>query len=104
LAWVGILQVWASQATTLLQAVGRAGIVFRYSIASAMFSVTGFAIGIRWGIVGVAVGYAIANTLLVPYYVASGARRVGISLREFGKALAGVVQAAAGMAIVVLGL
>jgi len=104
LAWVGILQVASAQATTLLQAVGRAGTVFRYSIASAIVSVTGFAIGIRWGIVGVAAGYAIAKTLLVPSYVSLGSRAVGISLREFGEAVAGVVQAAAGMAIVVLGL
>jgi O-antigen/teichoic acid export membrane protein len=105
LAWVGIVQtVGASQTTTLLQAIGRAGIVFRYSIASAILSVAGFAIGLRWGIVGVAAGYAIANTLLIPYYVASGSRAVGVSLREFGVALAGVVQAAVVMAVAVLGL
>jgi len=104
LAWVGILQVGSAQATTLLQAVGRAGMVFRYSIASAILSVAGFAIGIRWGIVGVAAGYAIAKTLLIPVYVFSGSRVVGISLREFGEAVSGVVQAAAGMAILVLGL
>jgi O-antigen/teichoic acid export membrane protein len=105
LAWVGIVQtVGASQTTTLLQAIGRAGTVFRYSLASAILSVVGFAVGLRWGIVGVAAGYAIANTLLIPYYVASGARAVGVSLGEFGAALAGVVQAAAVMAIALLGL
>jgi O-antigen/teichoic acid export membrane protein len=105
LAWVGILQtVGGSQTTTLFKAIGRAGIVFRYSIASAILSVAGFAIGLRWGIVGVAAGYAIANTLLIPYYVARGCRAVGVSLSEFGHALVGVVQAAAVMAIAVLGL
>jgi polysaccharide transporter, PST family len=104
LAWVGILHVGSAQATTLLQAIGRAGTVFRYSIASAILSVIGFAIGIRWGIVGVAAGYAIAKTLLIPFYVSSGSRAVGLSLREFGEAVSGVVQAAAGMAILVLGL
>jgi O-antigen/teichoic acid export membrane protein len=104
LAWVGIIQLAAAQATTMLQAIGRAGIVFRYSVASAILSVVGFAVGLRWGIVGVAAGYAIANTLLIPYYVASGGRAVGVSLSEFGGALAGVVQAAAVMAVAVLGL
>jgi lipopolysaccharide exporter len=101
---VGNLQVVAAQATTQLQGVGREGTDLRYSIAAAILSVTGFAIGIRWGLVGVAAGYAIANTLLIPFYLAIGGRAVGVSLREFGDALAGVVQAAAGMAIVVLGL
>jgi O-antigen/teichoic acid export membrane protein len=105
LAWVGILQtVGSSQTSTLLQAIGRPGMVFCFSIASAILSVAAFAIGLQWGIVGVAAAYAIANTLLVPYYVASGARAVGVSLSEFGAALAGVVQAAAVMALAVLGL
>lgn len=104
LAWVGIIQVAAAQTTTLLQAIGRAGIVFRYSIASAILSVVGFAIGVHWGIVGVALGYAVANTVLIPYYVAFGSRAVGVSLSEFSRALSGVVQAATAMALVVLGL
>lgn len=104
LAWVGIVLIISSQATTLLQAVGRAGIVFRYSIASAIMSIAGFAIGLEWGIVGVAAGYAIAKTLLTPSYVARGARTVGLSLLDVGRAIFGVVQAAAAMTLVVLGV
>lgn len=104
LAWVGLIQVIAAQTTTLLQAVGRAGIVFRYSVASSVLSIAGFAIGVQWGIVGVAVGYAIANAVLIPIYLAQGNRAVGISLGEYVRAISGVVQASAAMALVVLGL
>jgi O-antigen/teichoic acid export membrane protein len=104
LAWVGIIQVAAAETTTLMQAIGRAGIVFRYSIASATISIAGFAIGVHWGIVGVAIGYAIANTLLIPFYVGFSGRAVGLSLGDFCRALSGVVQAATAMALVVLGL
>jgi len=104
LAWVGIIQVIAAETTTLMQAVGRAGIVFRYSVASAIFSIAGFAIGVQWGIVGVAVGYAIANTLLIPIYLVLGLREVGITLGGYVRAISGVVEAAAAMALVVLGL
>lgn len=104
LAWVGILQVGAAETTTLLEAFGRAGIILRYAIVSATLSILGFAIGVHWGIIGVAVGYAIANTLVIPFYVALGSRAVGVSLGQYSRALSGVVQAAAAMALVVLGL
>jgi O-antigen/teichoic acid export membrane protein len=104
LAWVGMIQVAAAQATTLLQAIGRAGAALRYAVGSAILSVTGFVIGIHWGIVGVAIGYAIANTVLIPIYVAMSVRTVGMSLRQLGRAIGGVVQAATIMAAAVFGL
>ena len=104
LAWAGIVLIMSSQATTLLEAVGRAAIVFHYSIASAIMSIAGFAIGLEWGIVGVAAGYAIAKTLLTPFYVSRGGRTVGVSLLDVGRAIFGVVQAAAVMTLVILGV
>jgi O-antigen/teichoic acid export membrane protein len=104
LAWVGLVQAGAAQTTTLLQALGRTGIFFRYTLMSAICSIAGFAIGLHWGIVGVAMGYAIVNTVLIPWYIASGATAVGLPLRDLGRAISGVVQATAGMALVVVGL
>jgi polysaccharide transporter, PST family len=104
LSWVGLIQLAAAQTTTMLQVLGRSGDVFRYAVASASLSVAGFAIGLHWGIVGVAAGYAIANTIVIPVYVALGARAVGFSLRDIARALAGVVEVAAVMAAAVLGV
>jgi PST family polysaccharide transporter len=103
LTWVGILNVASVQGSLLLEATGRAGAVFRYTIVSSIVSAAGFVAGIHWGIVGVAVGYAVAKTFLVPAYLGWSTRAVGLSLREFWKAVAGPVEAAAGMAICVLG-
>ena len=101
LTWVGLIQLAAAQTTTILEALGRAGDVFRYSLASASLSVVGFAIGLHWGIVGVAAGYAIANTVAIPVYVAVGSRAVGLSIGDFGRAVGGVVVIAAVMAVAV---
>ena len=104
LAWVGLLQVGATHTTTLVQAIGRTQIYFHYTAVSALLSILSFAIGIHWGIVGVAVGYAVANTVLIPFYIAIGERAAGLSLGDFGKAISGVLQATTVMALVVLGL
>jgi O-antigen/teichoic acid export membrane protein len=104
LAWVGIVQILAAQATTLLEVTGRVRVVLRYAIVSAAASVAGFLVGVHWGIVGVAAGYTIANAILVPVYVAIGCRAADVRLRGFVGAISGVVEATAGMAVVVLGL
>lgn len=101
LAWVGIVQVLAAQATNVLEAIGQVGVVLRYSFVSAAASIAGFLIGLQWGIVGVAVGYTIANVLLVPVYVAICCRLVGVPLRALVGAISGVVEATAGMAVAV---
>ena len=104
LAWVAIIQFAAAETSTLMQAIGRAGIVLRFSVVSAILGVAGFAVGVRWGIIGVAVGYAITNTLVVPFYVAVGGRAVDVSLGQYCRVLSGVAQAATAMALIVLGL
>ena len=104
LAWVGIVQVLAAQATNVLEAIGRVGVVLRYSFVSAAASIAGFLIGLQWGIVGVAVGYTIANAVLVPIYLVIGCRLVGVPVRAFAGAISGVVEATAGMAVAVAAL
>ncbi len=104
LAWVGLVQVGSVLTGTLLRAIGRVEILFRYTLASALLSIGAFAVGVHWGIVGVAVGYAVVNTVLVPAYVALAGRAVGLRLRELGRAVSGVAQATTAMALVVLGL
>lgn len=104
LTLVGILQPLAAQTTTLLQSLGDARTVFRFGVLTSLLSVAGFAAGLRWGILGVASGYAIANVLVFPYYTRIGAKAAGVRLRQFGAALAGITCAAVGMALAVYGL
>jgi O-antigen/teichoic acid export membrane protein len=103
LAWVGILQSLQSLNTGILEAVGRARTIFRYTVVFFAAHLIAFAVGLHWGIVGVAVGYSISTTLIEPAYLWLTSRAVGISPWRFLRALAGVVQAAVAMGIVVAG-
>ncbi|HWH96193.1 MAG TPA: MOP flippase family protein [Baekduia sp.] len=103
LAWVGILQSLQSLNTGILEALGHARAIFRWTIVFFSAHVTAFAIGLHWGIVGVAVGYSISTTLIEPSYLLLTSRAVGISPWRFLEAIAGVFEASAGMGLVVLG-
>jgi O-antigen/teichoic acid export membrane protein len=102
LACVGVLQSVQRLNSSVLQARDRTGTLFRFSIVAAVANVIAFAVGLRWGIVGVAACYAVSNALLQPLYMHLAARTVGLSLLSSVRNLAGVGQAAALMAGVVL--
>jgi hypothetical protein len=66
-------------------------------------SFAAFAIGLHWGITGVAACYAVATTLIQPVYTWLTARAAELSLLDVFKALWGVVQAASVMVAAVIG-
>ena len=103
LAWVGILQSLQSLNTGILEALGHARAIFRWTIVFFVAHITAFVIGLHWGIVGVAVGYSISTTLIEPSYLLLTSRAVGLSPWRFLEAVAGVFEASAGMGLVVLG-
>jgi O-antigen/teichoic acid export membrane protein len=102
LAFVGILQSVQGLNSSVLRAVDRTSALFRYSVVVSIASVTAFALGLHWGIVGVAAAYAISSGIVEPYYSWLTARSVGLSLVDFVRPLIGVFQASAGMAVCVL--
>jgi O-antigen/teichoic acid export membrane protein len=102
LAWVGLLQALQKLNSSILQARDRTGVMFRYSVIVLAASLTAFATGLNWGIVGVATAYAISSTLVEPYYTWVTARAVGLGLAEVGRNLFGVAQASLGMLACVL--
>jgi O-antigen/teichoic acid export membrane protein len=103
LSWVGLLQSLQSLNGDMLQALDRTTLLFRYSLFFFAAHMTAFACGIPFGVLGVAVAYAISSTIVEPVYACLTARALGISVWRFVGGLFGVVQAAAVMAIVVLG-
>jgi O-antigen/teichoic acid export membrane protein len=102
LAWVGLLESVQRLNWVALQALDRAGTVFRYSLAAFAVNLLAFGIGLRWGIVGVAACYAMSSTLLLPIYTHLTARILGLSAWTFLRDLVGVMQAAAAMAVLML--
>jgi O-antigen/teichoic acid export membrane protein len=93
LAWVGLLQSLQTLNGNILQALDRTGTLLRYSVAFFALHLTAFVVGLQWGIIGVATGYAISTTVLEPVYAWLTARALGISTWRFFAAFSGVTQA-----------
>ena len=81
--------------------VGRARTIFRYTVVFFFAHLIAFAVGVHWGIVGVAVGYAISTTIIEPSYLWLTARAAGISPWTFLESVAGVFEAGALMGVAV---
>jgi O-antigen/teichoic acid export membrane protein len=102
LAWVGMLQALQSVNVDILIARDRTRAVFRYAMLFCTAHVCAFVVGLHWGVVGVAVAYAVSSTLVEPVLTVVTARALGVSPWVVVRSLAGVVQAAAVMAVAVL--
>jgi len=100
LAWVGMLQSLQGLNSSVLQARNRTRELLRYGVIVCTASLTAFVVGLHWGLIGVAVAYAVSSTLVEPYYSWLTARALGISVFAFPRALVGVAQAVVGMAAV----
>jgi O-antigen/teichoic acid export membrane protein len=102
LAWVGLLQSLTTLNSAILRARDRTGTLLRYAAVALAASLVGFTVGLEWGIVGVAAGYAISSTFVEPYYTWLTARALGVSVLSFARGLRGVFEAALAMAACVL--
>jgi len=94
LAWVGIVQSLQSVNTDILQARGRASTIFRFTVLFTSAHFAAFIIGLHWGVIGVAVGYAVSTTLVEPVGTLLTARSIGLSPWRVVRGLRGVVEAA----------
>lgn len=62
---VGMVQSIVTTVGAIYQAKGRTDVLFRWGIGSGIVSLMAFAIGLRWGILGVASAYALVSLVLV---------------------------------------
>jgi O-antigen/teichoic acid export membrane protein len=102
LAWVGIIQAVQALNYDVLMARDRTRTMFRFSLVLTACHLTAFSVGLHWGVVGVAVGYAISTTLVEPVQTLLAARCLGVSPMVFVRALSGVFQATLGMCAIVV--
>jgi O-antigen/teichoic acid export membrane protein len=93
LVWVGLLQSLQSLNSSVLLALGRTRALFRFSLFHFGSHLIAFAIGVHYGITGVAVAYAVSSTIVEPPYGWLTVRAVGISPLRFLRCLSGVTQA-----------
>jgi O-antigen/teichoic acid export membrane protein len=104
LAVVGMIQALQSISTDILQARGRTGTIFRFTLLFSAAHIAGFAIGLHWGVTGVAAAYAISSVLVEPVYLVLTARSIGVSPWRPVLALRGIVEASLVMAAAVYAL
>jgi PST family polysaccharide transporter len=85
---VGALQTVQSLYGSVIIAKGLTHLQFRVSLLKLLFTLTGFAIGIRWGLRGVASAYMLTESIsfvvVMPYYF----KKCGTNLANFVSAMA----------------
>jgi O-antigen/teichoic acid export membrane protein len=97
LAGVGLIQSLQTLNGDVLLALGRAHIVFRYTVLWFVAGLISFVVGLQWGIIGVAAAYAVASSIVEPFNAWLTARAVDVSLWRFVRGFTGIAQAAAAM-------
>lgn len=98
---VGVAQPITSTTGLIYQSQGRTDWMLRWGIASGIVTICSFLIGIRWGVMGVAIAYAIRSyVLLYPSIVIPG-RLIGMSFMEFIKNVSGIFFSSLLMALLV---
>jgi O-antigen/teichoic acid export membrane protein len=102
LAWVGIVQALQSLNNDILMARDRTRTIFRFTVFVTSAHLVAFAVGLQWGVVGVAVAYAVSTTLVEPFHSVLAARALGVSSMVFFRSVGRVFQAALGMCTVLL--
>lgn len=103
LAWVGLHQSFARLNSSVLQAADRTELMLRYAIITVIADVVAFVVGAHWGIIGIAIAYAITTTMIAPLYFQLAARSVGLTAFGFLREMSGILQASALTGLVALG-
>lgn len=85
----------------VFNAQGRTDVHFRWGIISGVITITAFVIGLNWGVLGVAVAYAIVTYLLLYPNVVIAGRLIGITFQEFILNVLDVLVAAGLMSVFV---
>jgi len=105
LAWVALIQSLVAFNGGVLQSRNRSGLLVRMTAFAFALDLTAFVVGLHWGVRGVAFAYALTNTcVIVPVNLHIATRAIGVRLSTVARALRGVVEASAAMALLVFAL
>lgn len=100
----GLKQPLGATTGWIFQSQGRTDLMLRWNLLSVAVTVLAFLIGVQWGIIGVAVAYAIRSYLLWYPAITIPGHIIGLTFKEFVKNVAGIFGCAAIMALLVFGL
>lgn len=82
LALAAVVTMMTALAPSGMQATGRADLHLQGSVLAVLVYIPAFAIGLRWGVVGVAMGYLAGTLLLAPIGYRLLTRATGVSFGE----------------------
>ncbi len=99
LSVAGAVHAFQTLNWSVLQAVGRPGLLLRFMVFSTVLLVGGFAVGLHWGVVGVAAVTAFTRTAVVVCYAAVTSRALRMPVSSFVSHAASVFSLAVPMAI-----
>ncbi len=99
MAPAGALGALLSCVNTLYSAKGRADWMFRWGLASGVFTLAAFALGLQWGLRGLAVAYLAVMVVQVPVGYAIVLRLIDMRLSTMARALAPYAAMTALMAV-----
>jgi O-antigen/teichoic acid export membrane protein len=100
----GLSQSFQTLNHSMLQALDRAGALLAFMIFSATLTVSAFAIGLHWGVVGVAAGFAVARTTVLPVFTTIVSRAAETRVLAFVGAVRPVLEISAAMGALALAL
>ena len=95
--WVGLLQSIWTTVGWIYFSQGRTGLYFTMGLINSAACMLSFAIGIHWGIIGVAWSYLIYNSILLYPGLTVPARLIGVTFSEIARTLSPPLFSALGM-------
>lgn len=101
LAVVGMVQSVTSLIVNIYMSQNQTGLRLHVILPIQALQILGIVLGIKWGIYGVAVGYAAVSLATAPVECYYAGRLIGMTVSDFISNLRGVFLCAAGMAIAV---
>jgi PST family polysaccharide transporter len=104
LAPVGMIQSVSSTVGSIYLAKGRTRLLFRWSVAAGIVVLLAFALGLRWGVMGITACYALASLLLLYPGLAIPLRLIGLTVADVWRRLWRTLLCGGLMAAAVLGI
>lgn len=104
LCLVGLMQSIGTTAGWIWRAHGRTDEQFRFGVVAGISALLAFAVGIRFGVLGVAVAYLVRNLALTWFNFALPGRLIGLRYRDVVAAVAGIAACAGAMGAAVMAL
>ncbi len=101
LCLVGMVKSVATTAGTIYLSMARTRALLNFSLVMMVLSLAAYVIGLPWGIIGVALGFAAVSFLMLYVYLGIAFRAIHLSFSEFHAALARPLAASIMMAGIV---